>query len=162
VGSRSWRLERRSLWSSTCFGDGTNVTKFQEGPGRHRRRQRKGWWRVTPSRSMRIMEHIAKLAYTAALKAPGLARSLHSLTVSHRPARSFEKSAHSCCKAWMHVCAPDVLHATRLGCFRLASEWEPAGMLPASQATITGLAHTTHFRKSSPKHVGEPRTNSAK
>ena len=55
----------------------------------------------------------------------------------------------------MHVCAPDVLHAARLGCFRHELRWELAGILPGSPAAITGLAHTTHFRKLSLKHVGK-------
>jgi len=111
-----------------------------------RRGRRKGWWRATPSNSMRIMKIIGELACTSASKAPGLTRSLQSLTVSHCPARSFEKPARSCRKAWMHVCAPEVLHAARLGYFRHESQWEHAGILPA---TITGLTHTTQFRKSS-------------
>ena len=122
-----------------------------------RRGQHKGWWRATPSKSMRIMKIIGELACTSASKASGLTRSLHSLTVSHSPARWFEKPARSCCKAWMHVCAPDVLHAARLECFRHESQWEPARILSGSPATITGLTHT-HFLKSSLKHVKEPRT----
>jgi len=61
-----------------------------------------------------------------------------SLRPAPGPARSFKKRARRRLKAWMSACAPNVLHAARLGICRYKAGWAAAGTLPDSPATITG------------------------
>jgi len=55
-----------------------------------------------------------------------------------RPARSFKKQAHWRLKAWMHECAPNILHTARLDSCRHEAGWAAAGTLSGSPVTITG------------------------
>jgi len=114
----------------------------------------------SPARSFKKQTHRRLKTSFAPSTQPGPARLLLfrsqrpawsglSFAPSTRPARlaRSKKRAHQRLKAWMHACAPSVLHETRLCSCRHEAKWAAAGTLSGSPATITSPGAHDAFSK---------------
>jgi len=97
-----------------------------------------GLWLLKPKGSIDARQYDSFPVRTPWVRNFDFLLLLKNVQISPAGLARSKKRARRRLKGWMRACAPNVLHAVRLGICRHKAEWAYAGTLPGSPATITG------------------------